>query len=38
MKDGKLIGRIVEVFENSSKVLTVFSPSFYVEAIFPNQK
>ncbi len=38
MKDGKLIGRVVEVFENSSKVLTVFSPSFYVEAIFSKSK
>jgi rod shape-determining protein MreC len=36
--NGKLFGRVIEVYENSSKIITVFSPSFYVDTVFPNSK
>jgi rod shape-determining protein MreC len=35
---GKLFGRVIEVYENSSKIITVFSPNFYVDTVFPNSK
>ena len=36
--NGKLFGRVIEVYENSSKIITVFSPNFYVDTVFPNSK
>ncbi len=36
IKDGFIFGRVVEVWDKSSKILTVFSDDFYIDAVLPG--
>lgn len=34
MKDGFLFGRVVDVFDRESRVISIFSPQFFVDSVF----